>query len=233
MADDPFGTHPEDFLNRGMKAMVSALPIIGGPVGEFVQYVIGDPAQERRDDFMRDLHARIERLSRQYDEASADRLRSNIQFQATFIQAAQAAARTVQNAKLEMLKNSVLNSAMGTVDENVRLIFMSLIERLTPLHVSLLKLLDDPKENQKAKARGSSVAAGSLFDLVEVAIPELAPNKDFAFVLATELETAKLVDGAGLSVMMSNNGMLSSRTTELGRSFLRFISDPETERLPV
>lgn len=232
MSDDPFRNQPEDFINRGLKATVSALPVVGGAIGEFVTFVIGDPAQERRDDFMRELYAGIKKLGADNEQAKEERLRENVQFQATFIQAAQSAARTVQDEKKAMLRNAVLNMAVGTIDENVRQIFMQFIERLTPLHVALLSFLNNPIANPAAKQRASNMMAGSLSDMVRVAIPELGNNMDFANILIADLEAAKLTNGAALNVTMSGDGLLASRTTELAKSFLRFISDPRTGMPP-
>ena len=54
----PVGNRPEDFLNRGIKAAVGALPVVGGPLNEFIAFAIGDPAQERRGAFMQAGYAR-------------------------------------------------------------------------------------------------------------------------------------------------------------------------------
>jgi hypothetical protein len=50
---NPFPTRPEDILNKGLRAVVGALPVVGSALTEFLAFVIGDPAQERRDDFMK------------------------------------------------------------------------------------------------------------------------------------------------------------------------------------
>src|SRR5258708_38271496 len=93
MTDDPFKNRPEDLLNRAIKAGVGSLPVVGGPIAEFITFVIGEPAQERRDDFMRDIYGRIVDLEASHAEFKAETLRANEQFQATFIQAAQLSMR--------------------------------------------------------------------------------------------------------------------------------------------
>jgi hypothetical protein len=54
MPDDPFSNRTEDFLNKAMKAGVGSLPVIGSALAEFFNFVVVDPAQERRDDFLRE-----------------------------------------------------------------------------------------------------------------------------------------------------------------------------------
>jgi hypothetical protein len=227
MSDNPFQVKPEDVLNRALKVAVSALPVVGAPLGEFIQYVVGDPAQERRDEFMQKLAADLQDLSAKCEGAAPDRLRENVQFQATFIQAAQTAAKVVQEEKKTMLRNAVLNTVIGTIDENIRQIFMQLIEQLTPLHVALLSFLNDPAANPEAKERARGIMAGPLTELVRAALPAAAQNMDFTDKLAEDLNAAKLTNGSSLHAMVSGSGLLESRTTKLGKSFLHFISDPD------
>jgi hypothetical protein len=41
-----------------------------------------------------------------------------------------------------------------------------------------------------------------------------------------------LLNGANLNVTMTGQGLMASRTTELDRGFLNFITDPETGEVP-
>jgi hypothetical protein len=96
---DPLGNKPEDFLNKAMKAGVGALPVVGGALAELFNFVVADPAQERRDDFLRETMARLVDLQAQHDELSAEALRDNEQFQATMLQAARLATATASSEK--------------------------------------------------------------------------------------------------------------------------------------
>jgi hypothetical protein len=232
MSDDPFAHRPEDFLNRGLKVTVGSLPILGGALGDFLSFVVGGPAQERRDDFMKDTLRRLIDLEQRFESLKPETLRMNEAFQATFIQAAQASLRTAQAKKREMLGNAILNSAIGTIDENVRQMFVQHIDRLTAMHVAILKLLNDPTGNPLARARAEKLMAGGLTEIVRSAIPELTGKDALANALVNDLEAMGLVTGAALNVTMSGSGLLQQRTTDLGRAFLRFISDPATGDVP-
>lgn len=242
MSDDPFRNRPEDFINRGLKATVSALPVVGGALGEFVSFVIGDPAQERRDAFMRDLYERIQKLATVNERATDEQLHENAQFQATFIQAAQTAARTVQNEKKAILRNAVLNAAVGDIDENVRQIFMQFIERFTPMHVSLLAALHSPADFLDEKKMTEVVSVdGALGELARAAVPSLSNSWDLFPSLLADLEAAKLLDANRLEALRLYNSYpakikigstrFEACTTKLGKAFLLFISDPETGSL--
>jgi hypothetical protein len=157
---DPLGNKPEDFLNKAMKAGVGALPVVGGALAELFNFVVADPAQERRDDFLRETMARLVDLQAQHDELSAEALRDNEQFQATMLQAARLATATASSEKRRLLQNAVLNSAIGTVDENIRQIFLQMIESMSQHHVALLNFLDDPKASPAAVQSAKSLYMG-------------------------------------------------------------------------
>jgi hypothetical protein len=224
--DDPFKNRPEDFVNRMIKAGIGSLPVVGGPIAEFLNFVIGEPAQERRDDFMRELYRRIVDLEASDSKFEPATLRENEQFQATFIQAAQMSMRTIQDEKREMLRNAVLNSAVIDIDENVRQMFMQYIDRMTPLHASVLRLMDDPQKSPDAQKAASGMMTGGLDHIVEAAIPVLTGKKEIGARVAADLGDMGLFNG-NYNGMLSGAGMLQRRTTNLGRSFLRFISEPQ------
>jgi hypothetical protein len=226
MTDDPFKNRPEDLLNRAIKAGVGSLPVVGGPIAEFITFVIGEPAQERRDDFMRDIYGRIVDLEASHAEFKAETLRANEQFQATFIQAAQLSMRTIQEEKREMLRNAVLNSATIDIDENVRQMFMQYIERMTPLHVSLLKLMDDPGANPDAKQAASGMMAAGFDHIVKAAVPQLRHQDAIADRIALDLNDMGLLTSGNLRGTVSGTALLQRRSSNLGRSFLAFISEP-------
>jgi hypothetical protein len=56
--------------------------------------------------------------------------------------ATQAAIRNHQKEKLEALRNAVLNSAeKNALDEDIKLMFVSLIDTFTPWHLRILSSL--------------------------------------------------------------------------------------------
>ena len=228
----PVGNRPEDFLNRGIKAAVGALPVLGGPLNEFIAFAIGDPAQERRDDFMQAVYDRILDLEKEFDQLERANLRSNEQFQATFIQASRLAVSTASDEKRKILQNAILNSALGSIDENVRQIFMTFVERFTPLHAAILQVFNNPAANEAAKTRAAHLSMGGLGLIIQAAIPDLQGQDALANRLVSDLESSALLNGASLNVTMTGQGLMASRTTELGRAFLQFISDPQTGTVP-
>lgn len=230
-----FGNRPEDFLNRGIKAAVGTLPVVGGPLNEFLAFVIGDPAQERRDDFMRATLERLIALEATTESLRPEKLRENEQFQATFIQAVRLATTTASADKKKLLQNAIINSAMGQVDETVRLLFIQMLDRVTPVHAALLAFLDNPRGNPAAVQKAESIPLGgtlAIAHLIEAAFPQLHRSGELLNRLIVDLYGMGLTTKDFVHGAMTSNELQQRRSTELGRSFLAFISDPETKSVP-
>jgi hypothetical protein len=223
--DNPFPTRAEDVLNKGIRAGVGALPVIGSTLTEFLAFVVGDPAQERRDEFIKETLERVLELESQFDQLDKEALRDNEQFHATFIQATRLSTQAASDEKRKLLQNAILNSAILDIEENQRQILMQFLERITPLHAAVLGVLDSPGANPNV-GRMAGQSMGSLNRVVEAAIPDLQGNRAIAERIVTDLEAMGLVSGASLHVMMTGSGLLAQRSTPLGRLFLEFISDP-------
>ena len=126
-----------------------------------------------------------------------------------------------------MLRNAIINSAMAhDLDENIRQMFLQNIERFTALHVAVLTVLDNPETNEAVKRALTSVTLGGLNIVIDNAIPSLRGRNDMTKVLAADLEAAGLLGAGSLTTMVTAEGLRARRTTELGRGFIAFISEP-------
>lgn len=231
--NDVFDSKPEDFLNRGIKAAVGALPVVGGSLNEFLAFVIGDPAQERRDDFMKATLERLIKLEATAESLRPENLRDNEQFHATFIQAVRLATTTASAEKKKLLQNAIINSAMGEVDETVRLLFVQMLDRITPMHAVLLAFLDNPRGNPAALRKAESISLGGAFaHLIEAAFPEIHSNAELMNRVIVDLYGMGLTTTNSVQGMTTGSGLLERRSTKLGQSFLAFVSDPETRSVP-
>jgi hypothetical protein len=104
--DNPVPIRPEDVLNKGIRAGIGALPVVGSALTEFLAFVVGEPAMERRDDFMKATLERVLELESEFDELDREALRNNEQFQATFIQATRLSTQAASDEKRQMLRNT-------------------------------------------------------------------------------------------------------------------------------
>jgi hypothetical protein len=225
---DPFNDKPEDFLNKALKIGVGSLPVVGNALAELFNFVVVDPAQERRDDFLRETMERLVALQASHERLSAEALRDNEPFQATMLQAARLATATASSEKRRLLQNAVLNSAIGTVDENIRQLFLQMIESMTQSHVALLHFLDDPKASPAAVQYANSLSMGSMAHVVGAALPEVTKDQVIFRRLTGDLYRFGLTthDSFG-GTQTGGDSLLATSTTQFGRGFLLFIKEPE------
>jgi hypothetical protein len=225
---DPVPARFEDVLNKGIRAGVGALPIIGSPLTEFLAFVVGDPAQERRDDFMKVTLERLLALEEEFDRLDKDALRSNDQFHATFIQATRLSTQTASEEKRRLLQNAILNSAILSIEEDERQILMSALERITPLHASLLGLLDHPAQNEHVLFLVDHGSQANLLMVIEAAFPKLRSSTVLAERAIADLDLMGLTASAGrnFNVKMPVIELIDRRSTPFGQLLLQFIAEP-------
>ena len=147
-------------------------------------------------------------------EANVDSMRNDPAFVTTTLHATQIALRTHQEEKLEALRNSVVNSAIGTAPEDdVQAIFLNLVDAFTPTHLQILKYF---------KNRGSldSSAIQRLRDaraVTDVMVNELARNG----LIEDNRPYAARGRDSGDSLLISDWTL-----SKLGSQFIEFISSP-------
>ncbi|MCL6605657.1 MAG: hypothetical protein K6T94_22565 [Paenibacillus sp.] len=215
-----------DYLHSAVKAAMSAIPLVGGSASEIVSMLISSPISIRRDKWLIKLSKGIDELKTRMPEFDIESLNDNEVFITTVLHASQAAIRNHQEEKLIALRNAVLNSAVGiSIDESILLIFLSLIDTLTPWHLRILKLFQDPN-NWSIDNGVSFYNLGSLSDLVESAFNELRGKRSFYDVVVKDLNNQGLLGTASLHGMMTGSGVMAPRTTEFGNLLFSYTSFP-------
>lgn len=210
-----------DFVQPLVKGVAGGVPGVGGVLGEVFGLVWQPALEARRDKWLQALGERVGRL----EQVDRERLESE-QVLTMVVQATGSAMRTHQSEKHEALRAAVLNSAMAAEpDEEIQLLFLRLIDDYSAAHLQLLKLLDDPVGEFDARGIERPVSAmGSIESIViEAAFPEW--EKAFHERIHADLEADGLAHG--ISGMMTQRGVWSSRTTLLGKRFLAFITEPK------
>lgn len=205
-----------DKLHLLVRAVLSAVPGVGGPATELFNAIVTPPLERRRQEWMEMVGVEISRLSATRN-IEIEHLHDNEAFVSTLMQASQAALRTHQEEKLEALRNAVVNSALPEApDESTQLIFLNHIDRFTEWHIRILRLFDNPPES-------SSVLSGALVHVLENTYPELLGHRSFYDQIWKDLKDNGLVNTDSLHVLMTGQGLAECRTTHFGKKFLRFI----------
>jgi len=199
-------------------------------LAEELGLLLAPPFAQRRDEWLEDLARRLHDLERTVTGFRFDDLSRNEQFVSATIQATQAALQTHQREKLEALRNTVLNTALGKGgDNNRRGIFLSLVDRFTAAHLRILSKLDNPSNYEawrNAPPRELNERRGPV-EWVKAFVPGLdTEDPGLVKILIDDLQRAGLVGMKGDDPYIPRDW---DWMTVLGRKFLRFISNPQTE----
>jgi len=131
-----------DIAREVGRAIISAIPVAGGPIQVVFENVFSAPIEKRKQAWLEELAEVVTELQRRVEGLTPERLAANDAFVTVAMQASQVAIRNHQNAKLEALRNAILNSGMpNPPEEDEQLIFVRLIDQLTPWHLRLLAVL--------------------------------------------------------------------------------------------
>jgi hypothetical protein len=209
-----------------VKGLVSAIPALGGPAAELFGFVIVPPLEKRRNEWMNTVAQKIKELEEKQAGFKIEALAENQLFLTVVMQATVAAIRNHQQEKLDALQNAVVNTARGiNLEENLQLLLLDMIDSLTPLHLKILGYFRDPEKWLKDHGVNLGAVMGGARVGLEAAFPELRDQREIYDPIVQDLFNRGLLnlDKSGLHTMMTDSGILASRTTELGRKFLTYI----------
>lgn len=202
-----------------------------GVGGDLFGFLIQSPFQKRTAEWMERVEMRLTHLAAR-DRDIIDRLPTDEVFISVFMSATQAAIRTHQLEKLQLLASAVEHSAVGTdVSADLQILFVRFVDELTPTHFALLGVLADHSE---AVAAIDTYAALRLFFLSHaMAVPTVEEFKLFcndlgARVLVRFSDAMEDFEGIAerelLATEASGRG-IKVLVTDLGRALLRFVKD--------
>ncbi|MDZ7660937.1 hypothetical protein [Thiohalophilus sp.] len=210
---------PGDVAHSIAKAGLSAVPVIGGPAAELFQNVVQPPLEKRRGEWMAKVGEKLQELEK--NGLNLEDLKENEQFISAAMYASHLALRTHQEEKIAALRNAVVNIATDQApEEALQHIFLDFIDSLTEVHLRILKLFQEPTPPP-------NISMGGLSSVLEHNIPEMRNRRDLYDQFWRDLYSRGLVNTDGLHLTMTGNGLGQKRTTAMGDSFLRFISESE------
>lgn len=210
------------------KAIISAIPAVGGPLQVLFENIFRDPLEKRRQAWLEQLAGVVTELQEKIEGFTPEKLAENESFITVALQASQIAVRNHQEEKLSALRNAVLNSALpNPPEEDQQIIFLRLIDQLTPWHLRVLALLNNPEKwMQLQNIANPGWGMGGVSTVIEHCLPALRGKREIYDQIVRELQTEGLISqGQFLHITMTGNGMLQSRTSDLGQQFLRFITE--------
>ncbi len=148
MKKEGFLTHLE--ATQLIKA--ETIPLIEEYIKDFVvNNLILSPATERRDKWINEyLSKAVQTIAEKATPSIVENLSTNEPFLTVVLQATSIALRNHQKEKLEALRNAVVNSVLSSsADDDIKLVFIHLIDELQVSHLRLLRMLYEPDRYSK------------------------------------------------------------------------------------
>jgi hypothetical protein len=220
MERPPSKSRGREVVEKVVEGGAGAVPFVGGPLAAALALAMNWSYNKRMDRWFDQLAEDVSQLDRRFEDLAADEV-----FVDAVINATRAAQATHQQEKLDALRHAVVNSvapAAPDVDEQAR--FFRMVDEFSAAHLALLTFLDDSVQVFVKSGRSFPEGSGSLGNLFESAAPEFVGRTEWYTLLLNDLVNHGLVPMMAMQAMMTDSGMRASRTTELGRRFLRFIS---------
>lgn len=214
-----------DIIHSLVKAGFSAVPVVGPVAAEIFSLVIAEPISKRRDAWIESIASDLKMLEERIDKFKIADVSKDEIFVTTLLHATQAALRSHQKEKLEALRNAVLNAAMRTEPEvDLHLIFLNLVDSLTPWHLRVLQLYNDPQGwcSRHGIPEPALALTSDPLIVLENAFPELQNRQDFRGQIVRDLATRGLIQG-------DEQWIFAPYTTPIGKRLLAFIASPLLE----
>lgn len=218
-----------DIAREVGRAVVSVIPAAGGPLQVAFENIFSSPIEKRKEAWLEQLAGVVEEVQQRIADISPEKLAANEAFVTVAMQASQVAIRNHQQVKLEALRNVVLNSALpNPPQEDEQMIFLRLIDQLTPWHLRVLALLDDPlRWMGRNGVQNPGWGMGGPSTVLEHCLPDLRGQRETYDQIVRDLQSEGLLgQGQFMHVTMTGGGMVASRTTERGKRFIKFITAP-------
>lgn len=216
----------KDLLYTSIKATIGSVPIIGSAASEFFGLLLTSPLEKRRQTWMEEVANKLIELQDK-GQFNINELTKNDQFIDVILQATNLAIKNSEDEKLDALKNAVINTASIECPDKIKThIFLNMIDQFTVWHIKILKLYDDPKNWFDSNEQTlPNLMMGSLSSVLKSAYPEMAQEGELIKLIWQDLHDAGMHNSTEMNTMMSGDSIFSSRTTKLGKEFLKYISE--------
>jgi hypothetical protein len=216
-----------DIVQGGARTLLAAIPLIGGSITEALSMVLAPAVVRRRDEWFRELADALDRLEQKVEGFKVEEIANNEPFISAVIQATRAATATHRPEKRAMLRNALLNSALGRGPaEELQEFFFASLDALSLNHIRILKfywkgiaeLSEAGKWNPVSLTYALTNYAGAIGELY----PDLRGQEDYLLCLMTDLKSR----GFSTISRPADSFPQGPAITNAGIQFLRFILDP-------
>lgn len=209
----------KDAIEITGKTILSVIPIGGTLATAVYDTIKGNVLQKRQKKWMNIVEQRLVNL-----EIALDDLGQNENFATMLIKTTEVAMKTQKEEKLNYLANALLNSINAKIDEDKLIVFMALVEKYTVCHIKILDFFNEPTKFSNINENNYSNSTGSPTAVLSRVYPDVMEMFDICW---KDLYNDSLVSSVSIRAIMTGQGMIAKRTTQLGDEFLKFLNKNE------
>jgi hypothetical protein len=215
----------KDHLHKATKAGLSIVPLVGGALVELFDTVFSAPIDKRKEEWLIKLAETVDELCTKLEGLTPEKLRNNPEFISACLQASNIAIRTHSEEKLKALKVALKNTVLRKdFDESKKMIFLRLIDQMTPLHIRVFHFLSFPNKyveelNSRLPSNTSS-HWGNLSNVWDEYFDDVKSTNSLLDVITNDLNNYGLI-----TVNKFHLASMTSSPIGLGRDFIEFITD--------
>jgi hypothetical protein len=213
--------------------LISGLIPGGGSVYDLFTALVKPLHEKRKDDWVKEVIIRLHKLETQ-GKINLKELSANDEFNTVITKATLQAQQEHQEEKIEALKNIVINSSFKIPQEVIDFelvdYFLSILDRVSPLHILLLKTFRDPGSAGKKKNLNlasfltlAKTPQNTYGDFFLAIFPELESKEELVKMCWKDLYYFQLVKFDNLFVGDNLVRIGMALTTDLGNQFLGMI----------
>ena len=223
MSDFPKDKKLGDYGHATIRAALNVIPMAGGPLAVAFETVFSSPIEKRKEEWLVKLSSAIEEICTKVADLTPEKLSQHELFISAYLQASNIAVRTHQKEKLDSLINAVKNSVINeSLDETKKLIFIRLIDDMTPLHLRVLHFLTFPEKYieklNKGRPQNMYTDWGDLRNVWDELYSDMKSDDSLIELIISELHKFGLV-----RITSFHEARLLSVATQIGIQFIGFI----------
>lgn len=216
----------QDFTLATVKGGMSSIPFVGGLLAEYIGMAQSKIVDKRTAQWQAMVDFQLQKLQGELDNLTES------EFFFSCIQVATTnALRAYQEEKRQLFANTIYNSATLNLDEDKKMLFLSLLDRHTLAGLKLLKYYSENHYCKEDSIHRNSMETSYTISGTEYPTksilennPEFNNDSEYVKTLTEQLFGDGLISLIDFSIPEVPKQARRKRTTNIGDEFLKFIS---------
>jgi len=212
-----------DRARTGADIAVAMVPVIGGSLQSLLRAILQPSFEKRQELWLSDLGEVVEEIRNRVEGFDTELLAENEAFASAVIEASRIAMGTHLEAKLELLKNALINLALNRssgdfLDKKM----FRWVDELSPEHFLVLAYLENPRGWYRSRSiEEPNLHMGSPSALMAGARLEIAQTE--LEIVLRDLDARGLARVGSMKATMTGEAAWQPLLTDLGIKLLNFV----------